>query len=134
MKDFSACLDIRKCKNWAHKNFSWRYRSDDLFCLFPSLYPEFLSGGVEDPQSPNSLWINPHKGRWPVPIYSWHKGELVGTFSCWVLTVVQSRPPDQKSLGGGGAALMGLQIKPCREVEDLRNQQENSEQILVSEQ
>ena len=29
---------------------------------------------------------------------------------------------------------MGLQIKPCREVEDLRNQQENSEQILVSEQ
>ena len=31
-----VCLDMRKCKNWAHKIF-WRYLSKGLFCSF---FPE----------------------------------------------------------------------------------------------
>ena len=34
MKDFSACLDMRIYKNWAHKIFSWKYLSEDLSCQF----------------------------------------------------------------------------------------------------
>ena len=54
MKDFSAFLDMRRCKKWAHKIFS----SEDLFCQFsqsaecltPDLHPELLSGGVQGQQ------------------------------------------------------------------------------------
>ena len=34
MKDFSAFLDMRRCKNWAHKIDSWKYLSEELFCRF----------------------------------------------------------------------------------------------------
>ena len=34
MKYFSAFLDMRRCKNWAHKICSWKYLSEELFCQF----------------------------------------------------------------------------------------------------
>ena len=37
MKEFSALLDMRKYKNWAHKISSWKYLSEELFCQF---FPE----------------------------------------------------------------------------------------------
>ena len=36
MKDFSAFLDMRQYKNWAHTISFWKYLSEDLFCqVFP---------------------------------------------------------------------------------------------------
>ena len=34
MKEFSAFLDMRRCKNCAPKICSWKYLSEDLFCQF----------------------------------------------------------------------------------------------------
>ena len=58
IKDFSAFLDMRRYKNWAHKISSWKYLSEDLFCQFFPEHrvphfcspPELLSGGVESQQ------------------------------------------------------------------------------------
>ena len=37
MKDFSAFLDMRRYKNWAHEIIFWKYLLEDLFCQF---FPE----------------------------------------------------------------------------------------------
>ena len=59
MKDFSVCLDTRRCKDWAPK-VSSKYLSEDLFCQFsqctecltPDFHPELCSGGVSRRQLP----------------------------------------------------------------------------------
>ena len=60
MKDFSAFLDVRRCKNWAHKNqllkrpnalktCSARY-SSSAEAPIPGLHPELPSGDVKGQQ------------------------------------------------------------------------------------
>ena len=57
MKDFSPFLEMGRCNNWAHKIFSRKYLSEDLFCQFPQstegLIPDLhleLFQGVEGQQ------------------------------------------------------------------------------------
>ena len=79
MNDFTAFLDIRRCKNWAHKICSWKYiTSVGLFCQFfpehtecfiPDLHPKLFSVGVEGLRL---HWFNLYRGRWQLPIFSWH--------------------------------------------------------------
>ena len=52
MKNFSAPLDTRRCKNWAHKISNYLKTCSASFSqsterLIPDLHPELLSGGVE---------------------------------------------------------------------------------------
>ena len=55
VNDFSAFLDTRRCKNWAHKIF-WKYLSEDLFCQF---FPEHRMM----PHSWSQPWT-PFRGCW----------------------------------------------------------------------
>lgn len=75
MKDFSASLDMRKCKNGAHKIFSWIYLSEELFCQF--LFPRaqtasFLISILNSfhkllkVKSYRSSGFNPCRSRWQV--------------------------------------------------------------------
>ena len=80
VNDFSAFLDMRRCKNWAHKTISWKYLSTGLFCqFFPkhrvphSLSPPELLAGVLKVSDCSSSWFNHCTGRWQLPIFSWHK-------------------------------------------------------------
>ena len=53
MKDFSAFLDMRRCKNWTHKSLENIYLktciasfSQSTDCLIPDLHPELLTAVV----------------------------------------------------------------------------------------
>ena len=56
MKEFSAFLDTRRCKNWAHKSSPANIRRPGLPVFqsterrTPDRHPELLSGGVEGQQ------------------------------------------------------------------------------------
>ena len=62
MKDFSAFLDVRRCKNWAHKNQLLKrpnalktcpaspHPPPSIDCFFSALHPELLSGDIEGQQ------------------------------------------------------------------------------------
>ena len=59
-EDFSAFLDTRKCKNWAHKNLLLKISNYLKTCsasfsqsaggLLAALHPELLSGDIEGQQ------------------------------------------------------------------------------------
>ena len=80
MKAFSAFLDTRRWKNWAHKIFSWKYliiwrpvlpvfpRAENASFLIATLNP---FQGLLKVSSCSSSWFNPCGGRWQVPICSW---------------------------------------------------------------
>ena len=55
MKDFSAFLDMRRCKNWAHK-ISWKYLT-----LWRPVLPVFLE--PREPPSWSPPWA-PFRGCW----------------------------------------------------------------------
>ena len=80
MKELSDFLD-RKYKNWAHKIGSWKYltiwrpvvpvfprakSASFLFCTVNSFQ------GVLKVSGYSSTLLNPCRGRWQVPICSWH--------------------------------------------------------------
>ena len=44
VKDFTAFLDVRRCKNWAHKISSWKCRTANLSASF-SQSPKYLTLG-----------------------------------------------------------------------------------------
>ena len=74
MKDFSAFLDMRRYKNWAHKISSHEYLFEDLPCQFSQntecLVSALHSGllqGVLEVSSCSSTWFNPGRGGWQVP-------------------------------------------------------------------
>ena len=67
MKDFSAFLDRRRYKNWAHKTF-WKFLSQDLFCQF---FPEHRA-----PHSWSAPWI-PCRGCWKSAAAAVHDLTLV---------------------------------------------------------
>ena len=100
MKDFSAFLDVRKYKNWAHKISSWKYLSEDLSFQSPSPYHRNPRPSPTSPPPPaqsasfllstlnsfqgmlkvgscRSTWFNPCRGRWQVPVCSWQGSLLV---------------------------------------------------------
>ena len=74
MKDFSAFLDMKRYKNWAHKIGSWKCLSGNLsFWFFPraqsASFPFSILNsfqGVLKFSSYNSMWFNPCRGRWQV--------------------------------------------------------------------
>ena len=80
MKDFSAFLDLRRFKNWAHKISSWEYLTTWRPVMqvppYPHPNPEqeaafllstaLLSGGVGGHQL-QGTWYNPCRGRQQVP-------------------------------------------------------------------
>ena len=74
MKDFSAFLDRRRYKNWAHKISSHEYLFEELPCQFSQntecLISALHSGllqGVLEVSSYSGTWFNPGRGRWQVP-------------------------------------------------------------------
>ena len=77
MKDFSTFLDMKRCKNWAHKISSWEYLTvwRPVLPIFPEhRVPHFCSPpwtplGVLKISS-RSTWFNPSKGRWQAPMAS----------------------------------------------------------------
>ena len=97
MKNFSAFLDMRRCKSWAHRISSWKYLSEDLsWQFFPEQSASFLLSTLNSFQevlkisSFSSTWLNPCRGRWQVPMASanlqltdrWHyQRSLDSTFS-----------------------------------------------------
>ena len=44
MKDFSVSLDMRRCKNWVHKIFSWKYL--DYLLTYSSSFPRAQSASL----------------------------------------------------------------------------------------
>ena len=87
MNDFGVFLDMRRCKNWAYKIFSWKYLTIQIPILPISpehRVPHFWStpwalSGVLRVSSCSGSWFNPCRGRWWVPIPS--SQELTGTYS-----------------------------------------------------
>ena len=77
MSPWSAFLDMRRYKNWAHKIGSWEYLTvwRPVLPVFPSsteflissLHPELLSGVLKI-SSCSSTWINPYRWRWQGPM------------------------------------------------------------------
>ena len=79
MKDFSAFLDMRRCKNWPHEIFSWKYLT--IWRLVLPVFPEHrVSCSWSPPWAPfrgccgqRLQWLmidTPCRGRWQVPISS----------------------------------------------------------------
>ena len=87
MNDFSVFLDMKRCKNWAYKIFSWKYLTiwRPILPISPEhRVPHFWStpwalSGVLRVSSCSGSWFNPCRGRWWVPIPS--SQELTGTYS-----------------------------------------------------
>ena len=84
INDFSAFLDIGRCKNWAHKIFSWQYLSEDL-PVFPRMQrASFLTStldsflGVLKVRGCSRSWFNSCRGRWQVPTCSQQKFKRQG--------------------------------------------------------
>ena len=86
MKDFSAFLDLRRGKNWAHKIFSWKYLTiwRHIWPVFPehrgppSLFPPWTLWESVEFQLlvASSSWFHPCRGRWQAPVSSsqyWYK-------------------------------------------------------------
>ena len=80
MKDFSAFLDMRRYKNWAHKIGSWKYLTiwRPVLPVFPRAQrASFLLSILNSFQGvlkiSSSAWFNPCRGRWQVTICSWQK-------------------------------------------------------------
>ena len=67
MKNFSAFLDMRRWKNWAHKIISWKYLSEDLFCQF-SQSTECLTPYLHPVLSQGVLKVSKYSGSWFSPI------------------------------------------------------------------
>ena len=77
MSPWSAFLDMRRYKNWAHKISSWEYLTlwRPVLPVFPSsterlisaLHPELLSRVLKI-SSCSSTWINPYRWRWQGPM------------------------------------------------------------------
>ena len=79
INDFSAFLDMGRCKSWAHKIFSWQYLSEEL-PVFPRMWrASFLTSTLDSFQRVlkvrgySGSWFKPCRGRWQVPTYSWQK-------------------------------------------------------------
>ena len=88
---YFTSLDMRRCKDWAHKISSWKYlTSEDLFCQFsqrtegliPDLHPEFFAGILKVSDYSDS-WSNLCRGRWQGTIFSWHHHTLRLEFSVY---------------------------------------------------
>ena len=88
---YFTSLDMRRCKDWAHKISSWKYlTSEDLFCQFsqrtegliPDLHPEFFAGILKVSDYSDS-WSNLCRGRWQRTIFSWHHHTLGLEFSVY---------------------------------------------------
>ena len=73
---------MRRCKNWAHKIFSWKYLP--IWRPFLPVFPgaqsvSFLISALNTFQgllkvsSCSNSWFNPCRGRWQVPICSWEE-------------------------------------------------------------
>ena len=80
MNEVSAFLDMRRCKNWIHKIFSWKYINiwrpilpvlPEHQCLLPDRHLELFQGVLKISGCRDS-WFNPGRGRWQVPIFSWN--------------------------------------------------------------
>ena len=88
-KDFSAFLDRRRYKNWAHKISSWEYLSEDLSCQFsqssecliPGHHAELLQGVLK--VSSCSMWSNHCRGTWQEPICSWQLLCKLAALTCF---------------------------------------------------
>ena len=94
MKEFSAFLDMRRYKNWAHKISSWKYlpvlpvflRAQGASFLISTLNS---FQGVLKVSSCSGTWFNPCRGRWQMPICSWHcpygfsSAGLYATYRYW---------------------------------------------------
>ena len=90
MKDLSAFLDRRRCKNWAHKIF-WKYLTiwRRVLPVFPqhraphSWSPSWAPfRGVLRVSSCRGSWFSPCTGRWKVPISSSQKARVVFLTIC----------------------------------------------------
>lgn len=81
MKDFSAFLDTKTCKNWPHKVSSWKYLSEDLFCQLSQstsasllMFPWNLFRGVKGPITVAHDWICAEANcKSQSPVYKVHK-------------------------------------------------------------
>ena len=93
MKDFGTFLDMKRCKNLAHKMY-WKYLPKwRLFCqLSQSTDASFLNSPMDSFQrilkvrSCSPSWFNSCGGGWKVPIFSWqlHKVfETMKQFDAW---------------------------------------------------
>ena len=80
MKDLRAFLDMKWCKSSAHK-ISWKYPTIwwPILKVFPGhRVPHSWSSpwtsfrGYFEGLWSQQLWINPCRGRWQVPTFSWH--------------------------------------------------------------
>ena len=73
MKDFSAFLDMRRCKNWVHKKHSWEYLTIWRPVLkFSGCTDSTLNifREVLEVSSYSSTQFNPCRGRWQAPMAS----------------------------------------------------------------
>ena len=76
MKTFSAFLEMRRYRNWAHKISSWDYLKSSP-ARFPAVQSaSFLISTLNSPQTMlkvsigSSTWFNPCRGRWQAPMAS----------------------------------------------------------------
>ena len=99
MKNFSAFLDIRRCKNWAHWINSWKYLTiwRPVLPVFPRAQgASFLLSTLNSLQgalkvsSFSITWFNSCRGRWQVPRASFNLQLTMGSQKkrntrCWIL-------------------------------------------------
>ena len=76
VNDFSAFLDMRRCKTWAHKILSWKYLTvwRPVLPVFSehrvphSWFPPWALSGVLKFISYGGSWLKLCRGRWQVPV------------------------------------------------------------------
>ena len=117
-------LDMRRCKIWARKISSWKYLlipicrpvllvSQSTERLIPDLHPELQSECVEGQLLQWLEWLNPCRGRWQVPISSWH-GVVPARVSFWAtLGVLVICTIAWRSLYESASLYLNLRLNCC---------------------